>query len=72
MKKVLLSIAIALTLIVIYFNCQTEPQIEVGNIMGYNYGLNGLSHVGWKVASIAAWILYVMFNEIKNDDNGNI
>jgi hypothetical protein len=69
MKKVLLSIAIALTLIVIYFNFQTEPQVNFGKVMGYNCGVNALSHVGWKIASIVAWVTYIMFNEFKNDDN---
>jgi hypothetical protein len=69
MKKTLLALAIALTLIVVYFNIQTNPEVKIFRLFGINFGFSFLTHIGWKVASIAAWITYIMFNEFKNDDN---
>ena len=69
MKKVLLAIAIALTLIFVYFNIQTNPQVQVFRLFGINFGFSFLTHIGWKVASIAAWITYVIYGEIKHDES---
>lgn len=71
-KKILLWLAVALTLIIIYFGFGKEPDYYLFSIADYRCGLSFFTDVGWKIASIVAWVGYIMYCEIEKeikDDN---
>lgn len=66
-NKVLLSIAVFTTLMVIYFGFGTEPDVKLWTWFGYEYGINLQGNIYWRLASIASWVLFIMAKEVQDD-----
>jgi hypothetical protein len=69
-KKVLLTIAVTLTLIVLFFGYGKEPQYYLFTVAQHRLGLSPFHDVAWKVSCIVAWALFILYKEAKDDDNG--
>lgn len=60
-KKLLLAIAITLSIFVLYFGFGTDPDFEVISLFGYKWGANIGDHTYLKLISGAAWFLYFLY-----------
>lgn len=60
-KKLLLAIAITLSIFVLYFGFGTEPDYEVVRLMGWKWGANVGDYTVLKLISGAAWFLYFLY-----------
>lgn len=68
-RKVLLAIAVFSTLMVVYFGFGTDPDVKLWSWFGYEYGINIVGNIYWKLLSITSWVLYVLAKEIEDDGN---
>jgi len=59
MKNLFLSIAILLTIFVIYFGKSSNPDVEVLNVGTFHWGFNYTQNLIIKIGSLIAWSLFI-------------
>lgn len=69
-KKLLLAIAITLSIFVLYFGYGTDPDMEVITILGWKWGANVGDYTILKLISGAAWFAYFLYPS-KEDEADN-
>lgn len=60
-RKLLLAVAISLTIFVLYFAYGCEPDYEIIRIFGWKWGANYNDYTELKLANVAAWFLYLLY-----------